>query len=222
MDRLQVRLLNRGQARRAFLADNAADFPEASPGGRVASALDAEIAAILADAARQSSGAVSRNVDVKDEDFFELKKIMRQMNRAGNSLGEEFEGIEELFRLPRTAAEEIWLAKGRAFYADSAAHETAMSEYIEDDDFRANLMAVITRMEASSTNIDIAEHERGGATGSLKAHFRELGRLGRKAHNIVLNKYEDDPEKLAAWTIASHLKAAPKSKEEGEGENPQT
>lgn len=220
MDRLQVRQLNRGQARRAFFTDNAADFPPASAGGRVALAMDAEIAAIVADAARQSSGAVSQKVDVKDEDFFELKKIMRQMNRAGNSLGEEFEGIEELFRLPRTDAEEIWLAKGRAYHADSEAHETAMKEYIPNENFRADLMAVITRMEASSTNIDIAEHERGGATGSLKAHFRELGRLGRKGHNIVLNKYEDDPEKLAAWTIASHLKAAPKSG--GSGENPQT
>ena len=128
-----------------------------------------------------------------------------------------------MFRLPRKSAEEIWLAAGRAFHADSEPHEAAMREYIPEGNFRTDLMATITKMEADSTDIDIAEHGRGGATGSLKAHFRELGRLGRKANNIVLNKYEDDPEKLAAWTIASHLRAAPKRKEEdggGEGENP--
>jgi hypothetical protein len=184
--------------------------------------VDLVIAAIQADAAKQSSGAVSQNVGIKDEDFFDLKQIMRWMNRAANSIGEEVDGIEDLFRLPRATAEEIWLAKARTFHADSPPYEDAMKEYITDQNFRANLLTVINKMDASSTTIDIAENSRGGATGSLKAHFKELGRLGRKANNIVLNKYEDDPEKIAAWSIASHLKAAPKSKDDegGEGENP--
>jgi len=217
MDRLQVRVLNRGQSRTAFFRDNEADFPATSPGGRVRAEMEAVIAAILAAAAKQSSGAVSQQVDVKDEDFFKLKKIMRQMGRAGASMAEEIPGIEALFNVPYADSEEVWLAKGRAFYADSASYETQMLEYIEDANFRANLLAVITRMEASSGDLDIAREQRGGATGSLKALFKELGRLGRKSNNIVLNKYEDDPEKLAAWAIASHLKAAPKTGDDEDG-----
>jgi hypothetical protein len=226
MKGLQVRKLNRGQSRTAFLRDNEADFPATSPGGKVRKEMELVIASILADAAKQSSGVVSLRVDVKDEDFFKLKKIMRQMGRAGDSMAEEISGIEDLFNVPYGDAEEVWLAKGRAFHADSAPYEEAMLEYIDDANFRANLMALITKMEASSSDLDIAREQRGGATGSLKALFKELGRLGRKANNIVLNKYEDDPEKLAAWTIASHLKAAPKSGDdedeggEDEGGNP--
>ncbi len=211
MNNLQVRQLNRGQARRAFFTKNEADFPAASPGGRVATAMDAVIAGILADAATQSSDAVSRKVAVKDEDFVKFRKLMRQMARAGDSMAEEIEGIEDLFNLPYGDAEEVWLAKGRAFHADSENYEDEMQEYISTPNFRTALMTFITKIEAVSTDRDIAEEERGGATGSLKANFRELGRLGRKANSIVLNKYEDDPKKLAEWAIASHMDAAPES-----------
>lgn len=217
MNNLQVRELNRGQARRAFFTNNKADFPAASPGGRVAAAIDAVINDILADAGAQSSDAASRKVAVKDEDFVKFKKLMRQMARAGDALAEEIEGFEELFNLPYGDAEEVWLAKGRAFHANSENYEDEIQEYISTPNFRTALMAFITKIEAVSTDKDIAEEERGGATGSLKAKFRELGRLGRKANSIVLNKYEDDPKKLAEWAIASHLDAAPKSdKEDGQ------
>ncbi|MET0753410.1 MAG: hypothetical protein ABWZ66_08555, partial [Pyrinomonadaceae bacterium] len=143
---------------------------------------------------------------------------MRQMARAGDALAEEFKGFEELFNLPYGDAEEVWLAKGRAFHTDSADYEDEMQDYISTPNFRTALMTFITKIEAVSTDRDIAEEERGGATGSLKAKFRELGRLGRKANVIVLNKYEDDPKKLAEWAIASHLDAAPESGEEEDKE----
>jgi hypothetical protein len=226
MTRLQIRQLNRGQARVVFFVDNEADFPATSPGGKVRTQMEAVIGDIVVAAAKQSSGAISVKLGIKDEDFFKLKKIMRQMGRAGDSMAEEIPGIEDMFNVPYGDAEEVWMAKGRAFYANSEAHEEAMLDYIEDKDFRAHLIALITKMEADSAGIDSAKSESGGATGSLKALFKELGRLGRKANNIVLNKYEDDPEKKAAWDIASHLRAAPKSDGEDEddegGENPQT
>jgi hypothetical protein len=133
-------------------------------------------------------------------------------------MAEEFEGFEELFNLPYGDAEEIWLAKGRAFHANSENYEDEMQDYISTPDFRAALMTLITKIEAVSTDKDIAEEDRGGATGSLKANFRELGRLGRKANSIVVNKYEDDPKKLAEWAIASHLDAAPLSGNEDDSE----
>ncbi|MGC2238116.1 MAG: hypothetical protein WA584_18320 [Pyrinomonadaceae bacterium] len=218
MNNLQVRQLNRGQARRAFFTSNETDFPAGSPGGRVAAAMDMVIAAILADAGVQSSGAVSQKVAAKDENFVKFKKLMRQTARAGDALAEEFEGFEDLFNLPYGDAEEVWLAKGRAFYAESENYEDEMQDYISTPNFRAGLMTLITKIEAVSTDKDIAEEQRGGATGSLRANFRELGRLGRKANSIVVNKYEEDPKKLAEWAIASHLAAAPKGGEEVIGE----
>lgn len=219
MNKLQIRQLNRGQARRAFFTNNEADFPATSPGGKVAAATGAVIAAIQADAARQTSGAVSQKTAAKDEDFFKLKKLMRKMNRASKSIAEEITGVEELFRLPYGDSEEAWLAKARAFHANSADYTAEMSEYdLERDTFRDDLLTLVNRIETASTDKDIAEEERGGATGSLKAHFKELGRLGRKSDNIVKNKYEDDPKKLAEWAIASHLDAAPERGEEEDGE----
>lgn len=220
MNNLQIRQLNRGQSRVGFFADNAADFPPASPGGMTAARMSEVIALIQEHAATQSSGEVSRNVAVKDERLYEMKRILRKMNRAANSLGEEIEGIEDLFRLPRKQSEESWLAAARAFYRDSAAYEEAFFDFDLPVTFRADLLSLINSVDAASTDTDISESERGGATGALKAYFRELGKLGRRANNIVLNKYEDDPEKLAAWDIASHLKAA--SKHDADEDEPPT
>ena len=41
--------------------------------------------------------------------------------------------------------------------------------------------------------------------------FKEAGKLSNKLDVIVLNKYRSDAQKLAAWTVASHVESAPKS-----------
>ncbi len=219
MNNLQIRQIDRGKRRHAFLTDNSADFPLTSPGGKVTTAIGEVITLIQNLAAEQSSGAFSQNIGIKDDNFDKLKKMMRKMNRAANSLGEEIDGLEDLFRLPRSQAEEIWLARARQFHTDSAAHEAAFFDYDLAETYRADLMGLITAIEASGTAADIAQEQRGGATGGLEAAFRDLGRLGRKANNIVENKYEDDAEKLAAWAIASHLEAAPKRKDDDDDDD---
>lgn len=208
MTRLQIRQLNRGQARRAFFTANAADFPPASPGGKAAARMGEVIASIQARAATQISGEVSRSVGIKDERFYQMKRLMRKINRAADSLGDEIEGIEELFPLPHGRSEEAWLASARAFHKNSAANEAAFFDYDLAETFRADLQGLINSMDAASDETDISEEQRGGATGGLAADFKELGKLGRRANGIVLNKYEDDPQKLAEWLIASHLKKA--------------
>ena len=47
-------------------------------------------------------------------------------------------------------------------------------------------------------------------TGGLVAAFQEAGTLARRLNAVVKNKYDSDPQKLAAWAIASHLEASPK------------
>jgi hypothetical protein len=150
-------------------------------------------------------------------------RLVKKINNAANSLADEIDGIEDLFRQPRRRSEAIWLATARAFYRDSEPFEAEMQEIVsEPDDFRAALLALITSVEASGTEADVAGAEKGGATGGLIAAFRDGGRLSRKLDGIVENKYDDNPRKLAEWKIASHLEAAPQrtapaeNKDEGE------
>lgn len=209
----QFRKLDKYQRESAFMTDSAADFPTDSPGDESATRFAEVIALIQTLAAQQSSGQVSQNLEMKDEAMAKLIKLCQQANRAGNALGEEIEGIENLFRLPRKRSEIGWLTTARAFHRDSGQYEAQMQKYIKTPTFRVALQTLIDDAEQAMTAADTAGEQKGGATGELTDAFREAGILSRRLNAVVLNEYDDNARKLAAWAIASHLEAAPKGKE---------
>ena len=60
---------------------------------------------------------------------------------------------------------------------------------------------------------DSAGEDYGEAVGALDALFRELMEHSRQRAALVKLKYRNNPGKLAAWAIASHLEQPPKKKE---------
>jgi hypothetical protein len=219
MNGFQIRKLNVFQSKSAFMKNNTTDFPPASPGGRTAAALDIVIALILQLAGVQTSGALRQTISIKDDNLERMIRLVKQINRAANSLADELDGIEDLFRLPRRRSEAIWLATARAYYRDSEPYEEEFQEIVTVPDFRAALLALISSVESAGTEADIAGAEKGGATGGLAAAFRDGGRLSRKLDGIVENKHDDNPRKKAEWKIAKHLEAAPERTHEESGNN---
>ncbi len=207
---IQKRKLDKYEREAAFMTDNAADFPKNSPGDVTAKRFAEVITQIQTLAGQQASRQVSQNLDVKDAAMADLIKLCQQINRAGNALGEEVEGIENLFRMPRKRSETVWLATARAFYRDSEQYETAMQEYIKLPSFRAALQTTIDAVQQAMTAADSAGEQKGGATGGLTAAYTEAGMLSRRLNAVVLNEYDDNAQKLAGWAIASHVEAAPK------------
>jgi hypothetical protein len=222
MERSHQRKTSKYNAETAFIldSDNAADFPANSPGRNTANALAAVVSEIQAHAAVQMSGAARQQIGIKENLFDDLRKILRKMNRAANALAEDFDGIEDLFRMPRRRSEQIWLATAQTFHDDSAPFESEFQEYDLPATFRADLLALITRINTARTAADTADIQKGGATGGIAALVRQAGKLSRKLGAIVKNKFDDNPQKLAAWKIASHLESEPDRKTEGGGNPP--
>ncbi len=207
---VQRRKLNKYQAEKAYMTDNAADFPKDSPGDKTAKRFAEAVTLIETLAGQQMSQILRQNTSIKENALERLIRLLQRMNRAANALAEEVEGIEDRFRLPRRRSEEIWVAAARAFYTDSAPFETEFQDFDLPATFRADLLTRIRDVETASTEADIAGEQKGGATGGMVAAFSKAGKLSRRLNAIVLNKYADDPQKLAAWAISSHLEAAPK------------
>ena len=64
-------------------------------------------------------------------------------------------------------------------------------------------------LEQPGRHRGLVDGQRTNATRRLADLLaREGNRLGAKLDGIVKIKYDDDPDKLAAWLIASHLRAA--------------
>lgn len=210
MNDYQRRKLNTYQSELAFMKEHSADFPKTSAGGKAVVELDKKITQILALAGEQQSNTARRHIGIKGDKLQELIEILRMMNRASNALADEVDGIENLFRMPRKTSTAVYLATARTFYNDSAAYEKEFKDYELPATFRADLQTLINDVESASNTADAANASRAGATGGLRELFAEAGKLSNKLDAVVRNKYRADAQKLAAWTVASHVEAAPR------------
>lgn len=206
------RKLDKFERQEAFMIDNAADFPAGTPGNTTAEVNRAVIAELNSLAAAQVSGGSSAAAAIgnKDDDFDEIYAMMRNMNRAANAFEVEEPGSNLKFRLPRNRSEQNILATARAYHADSEPLEARFIEYGLDERFRNNLQTLITSIELKNAQADTSLEQRAGATGGLIDAARRGMENSRRMNAIVRIKYADSPQKLAAWTVASHLERAPK------------
>lgn len=205
----QRRRLNKYQAQITFMNDNVSDFPANSPGARTKNTLSQAVQTILTLAAAQSSNARMMHIGIKADNLDKLTRLMLKMSRAAQAMEDEIEGVDDLFRMTRNRSEQSILAAARIFYRDSDSYNENFLEYDLPATFRADLMSLVTAIEAGGDAADSAFAEKGGATGALPDAYHTAAKASRKLEGIVKIKYDDDPQKLAQWKIASHLEAPP-------------
>ncbi|MBX7174939.1 MAG: hypothetical protein K1X72_28440 [Pyrinomonadaceae bacterium] len=211
MTNYQQRKLNTFQAELAFMNDNVADFPTGSVGEKTMTALVQILTQIFALLGEQLSNSTRQHSSIKADKIQQLTEYLQMMNRAARAMADEVDGIENLFRMPRRRSNDIIVTTALTFYNDSAPYEAKFKEYDLPDTFRADIMTLITEFGTVSTAQDSAGSQKAGATGALIELFKEAGKLSNKLDAIVRNKYRNNAQKLAAWAVASHVEAAPKS-----------
>lgn len=210
MKNYETRKTNQFEGMTAFISDSIEDFPADSPAGIVAARMRAGLERIHSLAAIQASGAVGEAYAQKGDNFQRLKALMRKMDDAADTMGDEIEGIEELFRTPRKGGEDAWIASGRAFYNNSEDHVEKFTKLYLPVDFREQLIGLVDAVEAE--NVDIAREQKSGATGGIESEIRSINKDAKKLIQMVKNKFDDNPQKLSAWRTASHLEKAPEKK----------
>jgi len=220
---VERRKLDKFERQDAFMVENAADFPVGSVGNAAAVVNRSIVAEINSLAAEQVSGGSSAAaaIGTKEDDLDELWELMRQMNRAANAFDDEAPGSSMKFRLPRNRSEQNLLATARAYYTDSESLVDQFVEYGMSRFFRNQLQDKITSIEQKNAHADTSTEQRAGATGGLIDAARRGMANSRKLDAIVRIKYANNPQKLAAWTVASHLERPPKKKDNG-GESGKT
>lgn len=208
------RKLDKFERQQAFFTDNAAAFPIGSPGGQVA-AVNAAIVNEMQELAGDQfsdANASEQATDDKSGLLGEMMMLLRNMNRAANAFEEEIPGTDQMFRLPRNRSEENLLAAARSFLEDATPLQTQFIEYGLDATFLNDLQTYIAQIEAAGQRGDSSGEQRAASTAGLTDAAARGMKNSRRADAIVRIKFADDPQKLAAWTVASHLERAPKPK----------
>lgn len=213
---VERRKLDKFEREQAFMNDNAADFPAASAGGKAAVTLTGIINEIHTLAGDQivGEGSARQSVAGKGDALDEMWMMIRNMNRAANAFSDEVPNIEDKFRLPRNRSQENLAATARAFIADATPLQAKFVEYGLADDFLEQLQADIDAFDAKGTSADSGGEQRAAATGGLLDAAKRGMDVSRKLDSIIKIKYQTNPQKLAAWRVASHLEKAPKYKKD--------
>ena len=201
---------------RVFLTDNAADFPRDSPVDRLSVLINAKAAeavtrdAELLSALGDKAQAMALKGDRRDLLIEEFKDVIMGARAIGDAV---VPGITSKFKVPEPRTEQNLIAGADSFHADTAPPlEEKLIEAGLDADFRQNILNAKTAFQQARDDADSATEEHGEAVGAHEALFREMMELSRQRSALVQLKYKNDPGKLAAWAIASHLEQPPKKK----------
>jgi hypothetical protein len=194
------------------MVDNADDFPADSAVDKVTLLIRPKMAEALALDARltQELGEKRAAQEAKDESRDLLIDLMRDFATGAIALSDVIPGIAAQVRVPENRNYQSLIAAATSIHTVVAPHLDKFKDADLTNADHANLLTFRDNFTADRNAWESAAEEHAGAVGALDALFREMMALSRKRSALVKLKYRNNPGKLAAWTVASHLERPPK------------
>lgn len=207
MDTLERRRYESFQRITEFRAQFAADFPADSLGAE----LLATIAAVADELSRQDTakshnlGLSQRNRTFKSAAREVLIEDLQAMSRTARALSGMVRGIENQFLLPRKFNEGTLLNEARTF---AMAAEPLAAEFIRfgmSPEFLSELRADIAAFEAAIAGRNAAAATVLNSNTSIDEAVGRGIEAVRQLDVYVRNRFRDNTGLLTAWTRASHV-----------------
>lgn len=195
-----------------FITDNAADFPAGSPVGLLTVEINVERQKILDHDANQASGFAGKRSaqEIYDDRRDKLVDLLDKYVLAAAIVEDEIEGTAAKFKNPYPRTDQRLIARARSFFNDSEDIKAQMIDAGLGAGDRNSLTTIRDEFQQAAAARDSGEEHHAEATGGMNDSFRTAMALSSRRDKRVRMKYRDNPAKLAAWTVASHLDRAPK------------
>lgn len=193
----------------SFMNSNAADFAGIPFVTDTVAAIQAETdtlrdlgAAKISKTADSRSSTVARG-DARDD----LRDDLDYISNVWRTMPDETAGMENKFRRVRSANDQTLIAAANSF-ADEAVKPDVAPIFASRGIAAEFFTALREKGAALAQAIDTAESTRGERVGT-NAAFDEPARRAKRAVDklspIVKHNYRGNPQKLAEWTVASHV-----------------
>ena len=207
---------------RDFGGVRAALFPVNTRGGELFTQLGAIIAEVdgHAEAQMARQGTFAQDTSGKDVARRTLQAAVDAISRTARAMALESPGIEERFRLPRSKSDQTLLSTARAFFTGA---EPIKADFIRHDlpaAFLENMAGNIEDFERAITSQNNSRDARVAATNALGGTIARGIAVVRRLDAVVRNKFRDDAATLAAWTSASRIERAARTRRTGETNAP--
>ena len=195
-----------------YATENPADFPAGSVQETQIAVIRTELTLVDGFAVDQATGeggagAAYENKDTAREN---LHENMVPIADAAKVMEYEFDGIAEIFKMPRRRSDLDMLTTARAWVIAAAPYNADFQRYNLHKDFIADLTAAADAFDNSMAAPTTAITERVAATADIGASIRRAMIAHRIVVAVMKIKYANAPGKLAAWLSASHIEKAPR------------
>lgn len=196
-----------------YAADNTGDFTGTIETTQLTALTDENTLmdgfAVSQAGAKGSAGHAFENKDTAREN---LREQMEPIARTARMMEYAFDGIADIFRMPRNRSDLEMLNTSRAWVIAAVPYTSDFIAYGLPTHFITALGNAADAFENSMPATTTATDERVAATAEIGASSRRSMIALRILDAVMRNKYAGDAGKLAAWLSASHIEKAPKSK----------
>jgi len=198
----------------AALTTEFADLPAGSLGAEAAEELRTAFAVI------EEKSSAKTNLDGTAQEGTAQRTIARRnlfdylktLAATANTISRRQPGFDQLFPSPNGKNDRELLNDARAAAPVAVAKKADFVRYGLKDAFIQSGVDLIAAFEASFTATDEALASRGAAVGSKREAVEDADDSFDELDRFIRNHYRDQPEKIAAWKIASHIERTPKKK----------
>ncbi|PYS92816.1 MAG: hypothetical protein DMF64_07450 [Acidobacteria bacterium] len=192
---------------REFCTAHAAAFPAGTRGHEVINVLNAAITELETNMATQASGkrGAKEGTTLKSVARAALREDLEAINRTARAMALSMPGLEDKFRLPRSASNQGWLAVARSFAQDAAPLKVEFVRRGLPEDFLDQLQASIGEYEQTLNRRTQHKGAHVAATAAINEADERAMNCKLELDAIVRNIFRDDPVTLAEWTSASHV-----------------
>jgi hypothetical protein len=192
-----------------------ADLPAPSGGDTAAKELRTTFAVIRNQGSAQAGFGDSAQAGTGERNAarVSVRKYRRMLSRTANVIARKKSGFNEHFPHPSGEADNELIAETRAVAAKAIENQADFTERGLTAEYLSSGAALVDAFEATLDATNTALSHRGAAVGGKKSAYREADEFFDELDIFIRNHYHDQPAKLAAWKIASHVERAPKKKE---------
>lgn len=192
----------------AFNGVNATDYAAIATAAAKFTEVQSASDAMEAFFAEQESGEVGAAVVLKAVLRAAIKRKMRPFARTAKALALTNPGLSEMFKVSGANNDATMIARGRDFAKAHQDNQAAFTALGLPQQKRLDLVADLDAFEDADTVKAAAQQESVGATAGIENEVDAGMDAAIVLDAIMNNVYVDDPEKLAEWTTARHVKRA--------------
>jgi hypothetical protein len=200
-----------------------ADMPADSGGREAADGLREAFEEIQAEATTQSGAGDTAKVGTGQRSLarFNLKEWRKALARTADAEARKTAGFDEDFPPPRSESDDTLLTKSRAVAPKAVEKKAVFVKRGMESEYVLAGAALVAAFETALGVTNTALSHKGAATGGKASAYRRAAEFFEDLDIYIRNKYRDQPDKINAWNIASHVeRTAQKSGEETEEEEP--